>query len=350
MSSPFLDEVTIQFSAGSGGKGASHFRREKFVPFGGPDGGDGGDGGNIYAVGDSNKLTLFDFRYSPLIKAKDGKAGEGANKTGRSGDDILVPLPLGTEIFKIDSETGESKLIGDLTEHNQKILIAQGGRGGKGNAFFKSATNQSPTHTQPGEPGESFEGRLSLKLIAHVGIIGLPNAGKSTFISRVTSAKPKIADYPFTTLVPNLGVVDFKPGKTFVIADIPGLIPGAHEGKGLGHSFLKHVERTKVLLHLVDVSGWKEEEGSSDKISSPINAFKAINVELTKFSDELDQKKQIVALSKTDQIDNAEKEEKIEKIKKSIEEMGYKVFVISSATGIGIKDVLEEMGKEVFQG
>ena len=245
----FLDEAIISIKAGHGGAGRTHFRREKFIPEGGPSGGDGGHGGSVYLVADTSKQTLLDFKFQPQWKAENGVMGGTSNKTGKSGEDIIVKVPPGTEVYNVD--TGE--LIVDLTETEKPFCLARGGRGGKGNTFFKSATNRAPEHSQPGEPGDAGNFKLILKLIAHVGLIGLPNAGKSTLISTISSAKPKIADYPFTTLVPNLGVVQGSFGGSFVVADIPGLIPGASDGKGLGISFLKHIERTKILAHLIEL-------------------------------------------------------------------------------------------------
>ena len=328
----FIDEININLQAGNGGPGATSFRREKFVPFGGPDGGDGGHGGSVYFVSDPNKLTLYDLQFTPNVKAEDGKKGEGANKTGRSGNDVIIPVPLGTQVLRAEDDS----FLADITEIGQKVRIAKGGRGGKGNNFFKSATNQTPTHHQPGEAGDAFEVKLSLKLIAHVGLLGLPNAGKSTFISSVSAAKPKIADYPFTTLEPNLGVARSKSGFSFVIADIPGLIPGAHKGKGLGIRFLKHVERTLVLLHLVEVSGLIEAGGPEDLLE----AYDSIHHELEMFSPTLAARKEIVVLTKTDLLPD---QKKLNLWVKKFQKRGHEVFTISSATNQGLEELLERL-------
>jgi GTP-binding protein len=246
----FVDEATIEVIAGKGGNGSASFRREKFIPFGGPDGGDGGRGGSVFLEGDSGLNTLVDFRHVRRFKAQNGQGGMGRNKTGKSGEDIVVRVPLGTVIT--NTETGER--IGDVTMHAQRLLVAQGGRGGLGNVHFKSSTNRAPRQTVPGGPGEMFELKLELKVLADVGLLGFPNAGKSTLISTVSAARPKVADYPFTTLYPNLGVVRIDVERSFVIADIPGLIEGAADGAGLGIQFLKHLQRTRLLLHLVDLA------------------------------------------------------------------------------------------------
>jgi GTP-binding protein len=246
----FVDEVAIRVHAGNGGNGCVSFRREKYVPFGGPDGGDGGDGGSIWLLADAALNTMVDYRYTRQFRAANGKAGSGANCTGRSGEDLVLPVPVGTTVM--DEDTGE--VIGDLTASGQRLLVAQGGFHGLGNTRFKSSTNRAPRQSTPGSDGEARSLRLELKLLADVGLLGLPNAGKSTFIRAVSAARPKVADYPFTTLVPNLGVVRIAQHRSFVIADIPGLIEGASEGAGLGVRFLKHLTRTRLLLHLVDVA------------------------------------------------------------------------------------------------
>lgn len=251
----FIDEATIFVEAGHGGSGIKSFYREKFVPLGGPDGGNGGRGGSVVLVATSNLTTLLDFHFQPRWKATDGLKGQGSRKDGRAGDDLIIQVPVGTQVYKSagfdeKKEPILGELVCDFDQDGATLTLAQGGRGGKGNSFFKSPTNRAPEHFQPGEEGGIGEYVLSLKLVADVGLVGLPNAGKSTLISRISAARPKIADYPFTTLTPNLGVVQAKGGKSFVVADIPGLIPGAHQGKGLGIKFLKHVERTKVIAHL----------------------------------------------------------------------------------------------------
>ena len=250
----FVDEVDIHVTAGDGGRGCLSFRREKFVPRGGPDGGDGGHGGSVYLVATPTKNTLVDFRFHPEFKADRGQHGQGSNRTGPTADDLEIAVPIGTQIFEKDPESGENRLLADLAEEGQRILVAKGGRGGRGNARFVSSTNRAPRRTEPGHSGEDRLLRLQLKLLADVGLVGFPNAGKSTLISRVSAARPKIAEYPFTTLQPNLGVVSLREDRSFVVADVPGLIQGAHAGHGLGHQFLRHIERTKVLVHLVDVS------------------------------------------------------------------------------------------------
>lgn len=332
----FVDEATIQVKAGDGGPGAVSFRREKYVPRGGPDGGNGGQGGSVIAVGDRNKTTLLDLQFQPIWRAPDGKKGEGSRREGKSGLDLRIPLPLGTQIFA----EGSSELVADLTEHGQEIVICKGGRGGKGNDFFKSPTNRAPDYAQPGEPGAEGIFRLSLKLVADVGIIGFPNAGKSTLISRISAARPKIADYPFTTLTPNLGVVQAKGGRTFVVADVPGLIPGAHTGKGLGLKFLKHIERTSVLAHLVDVTQVNQQGESM----SPLDAFTQICAELAAFSPELAGRKQVVALSKVDALaDRAG----VLAAAQEIRALGHEVVLISSASGEGIEELIERLAGHV---
>ena len=334
----FIDEATIKVHAGHGGAGCKSFRREKFVPLGGPDGGNGGAGGSIVVVADSNTHTLLDFRFQPFWSAKDGLPGEGSNRSGRSGDDLIIRLPVGTQV--LNSESGD--VVCDLAHQDDKFVLAKGGRGGKGNDFFKSATNQAPEHHQPGEDGEKGTYLLSLKLVADVGLIGFPNAGKSTLISRVSSAKPKIADYPFTTLVPNLGVVKSKSGQSFVVADIPGLIPGAHEGKGLGIKFLKHVERTRVLVHLIDPYQVNEQGETIDAME----AFDSINFELKSFSEDLAARPQIVAISKSD---ISQGEDELKATVQSFKDRGFECIAISSAAGRGIPEIIELMSKKVFE-
>src|SRR5690349_21110874 len=268
----FVDEVDIHVSAGNGGNGCLSFRREKFVPRGGPDGGDGGAGGSVYILATPTKNTLIDFRFHPEFEARRGAHGQGSNKTGHSGNDLEIPVPIGTLVFEKNPQTGELETLADLTTDGQRVLVARGGRGGRGNARFVSSTNRAPRRTEPGEAGEERFLRLQLKLIADVGLVGFPNAGKSTLISRISAARPKIADYPFTTLSPNLGVVTLSGDRSFVVADVPGLIAGAHEGQGLGHQFLSHLERTKVLVHVIDMS-----ETGRD----PVDDFEVITRELS---------------------------------------------------------------------
>jgi GTP-binding protein len=338
----FIDEATIEVSAGKGGPGCRSFRREKFVPLGGPDGGNGGRGGSVILRADPSVQTLLDFKFQPEWKAGDGESGQGARKDGRAGQDIVVKLPVGTQVLKVNLQSQEvGELVVDLDEIGKEFTIAEGGRGGKGNSFFKTSTNQAPEHAQPGEAGEQGAYMLSLKLVAHVGLVGFPNAGKSTLISRISAARPKIADYPFTTLVPNLGVVQAKGGRSFVVADIPGLIPGASEGKGLGIRFLKHVERTRVIAHLLDLAHLNEDGEEADLVQ----LFDSINHELAQFSEELAAREQLVVLSKADAASSPERiAEYVEKFKAR----GLDVHVISSVTGQGIPELIEKLAQRVF--
>jgi GTP-binding protein len=318
----FIDEASITVTAGKGGAGCRSFRREKFVPLGGPDGGHGGRGGSVILRADQSVQTLLDFKFQAEWKANDGQPGSGARKDGRAGDDVIVKLPVGTQVLAFDPETKEvGDLVVDLDEPGKEFTLAQGGRGGKGNSFFKTSTNQAPEHAQPGEAGETGSYMLSLKLVAHVGLVGFPNAGKSTLISRISAARPKIADYPFTTLVPNLGVVQAKGNRSFVVADIPGLIPGASEGKGLGIRFLKHVERTRIIAHLLDLTHLNDDGSESDLEE----LFDAINHELAEFSPEVAARKQLVVLTKADSVSSPER---IEHYKKRFKERGFDVAVI----------------------
>tara|TARA_Y100000780_G_scaffold230853_1_gene254115 strand:- start:98039 stop:99037 length:999 start_codon:yes stop_codon:yes gene_type:complete len=323
----FIDEVKIEVSSGKGGNGVVHFRREKFVPFGGPDGGNGGRGGNIYIVGDENINTLMNYRGRKQYNAPDGENGKGSQMDGATGEDLVLKVPVGTLIFHQETE----ELLFDIVEHDQKELIAQGGRGGLGNAFFKSATNQAPRFAQEGEEGVHLPLKLELKLIADIALIGLPNAGKSTLISSISAAKPKIADYPFTTLTPNLGVVKVD-DDSLVVADIPGLIEQASEGKGLGIQFLKHIERTSSLVHLVDCS----------MLLDPYEAledYATVKNELLKYKEELGHKPEIVCLTKID----AMTEEEISKFQKTMEEtLDKKVLPISSVSGRNL-DLLKRL-------
>lgn len=328
----FVDEAKIYVKSGRGGKGCVSFRREKFVPRGGPNGGDGGDGGDVVIIGRENMTSLLDYHYKQHYRAQNGEHGKGKDRHGKNAPTLLVPVPVGTVIR--DFFTRET--LGDITEDNQTLVVAKGGRGGKGNARFATSTNQAPRYAQPGEEAEEQTLILELKLLAEVGIIGFPNAGKSTLISRISAARPKIADYPFTTLIPNLGVVSYNEGKTFVVADIPGLIKGAHEGTGLGIKFLRHIERTKVLIHLLDLSPVTERD--------PIEDYRVMNDELEAYSPELKNKHQIIAPNK---IDITEAREKIEEIKNYFKKLGIKVFPISSATGEGITELVEEVGKNL---
>lgn len=330
----FVDLAKIYVKAGDGGPGAVSFRREKFVPKGGPDGGDGGKGGNVVAIADPQLNTLLDFKYQQHYLCKRGGMGGGKQMTGADGDDIVIKVPLGTVIR--DITTGET--IADLAEPGQAAIVAKGGRGGKGNTFFKSSTMRTPRFAQPGEPGDEKTIQLELKLLADVGIIGLPNAGKSTLISVISKARPKIADYPFTTLVPNLGVVQYAEYKSFVAADIPGLIEGASSGAGLGSQFLRHVERTKMLLHLVDVSPLSQED--------PVNSFTTINEELRKHNPELMDRFLVAVATKVDSVDDPAR---LENLRGYCMEEGYPFFAISSATHEGVDKLLDFVSRKIIE-
>ena len=321
----FTDYVKITAKAGNGGNGAISFRHEKYVAAGGPDGGDGGKGGDIYFVVDQDANTLIDFRYKKKFKAENGNNGEGARRFGKSGEDLYIKVPIGTIIKDAKTE----RVLADLSEKNQKALILHGGRGGKGNSNFATATRQAPRFAQDGEDGEEKELILELKLLADVGLIGFPNVGKSTLLSIVTDAKPKIADYHFTTLDPNLGVVKKEYGESFVIADIPGVIEGASEGIGLGTQFLRHIERTRLLLHVIDVSG---SEGRN-----PVEDFYTINNELKKYSQKLSERKQIIVANKIDSMQDESLYKNLEKLAK---EKRLEIFKISAATNTGIKELI----------
>jgi GTP-binding protein len=337
----FIDEAAIEVKAGKGGAGSRSFRREKFVPLGGPDGGNGGRGGSIILKADQSVHTLLDFKFQAVWQAKGGESGSGARKDGKAGDDVTIKLPVGTQVFAYNPESKEvGDLVVDLDAPDREFVLAKGGRGGKGNSFFKTSTNQAPEYAQPGEEGGGGSYLLSLKLVADVGLVGLPNAGKSTLISRISAARPKIADYPFTTLVPNLGVVQAKGGRSFVVADIPGLIPGASEGKGLGIQFLKHVERTKIIAHLLDLNQINDDGSEADLVE----IFTCINQELKNFSQEVSERQQIVVLTKADAVSGPEK---IEHYKRVFQERGYEVAVISSVAGVGIDDLIERFAKAV---
>tara|TARA_B100000579_G_scaffold433019_1_gene451000 strand:+ start:970 stop:2040 length:1071 start_codon:yes stop_codon:yes gene_type:complete len=327
----FVDSVKIHVRSGNGGSGCTSFRREKYVPQGGPDGGDGGKGGDVFLVGDSSKNTLLDLSFQQHQHAENGKNGSGSDKHGRNGKDLRIPVPLGT-VAKLD-ENGE--VLQEVTEKKDYIVFT-GGRGGRGNARFKSATNRTPDYHQHGEPGIERWVRLDLKLMADVGLVGLPNSGKSTLISRVSHARPKIADYPFTTLVPQLGVVKLGGSDPFVIADIPGIIKGAHDGRGLGDRFLRHIERTASLLLLIDVSGFAE--------NSPEEEFKTLIQELELFSVGMMQKSRVVAFTK---IDTVTAHTTIDKVQRKLESEGEKVFRVSSVSGEGIDELLNFLSKVV---
>ena len=335
----FVDEVDIHIEAGHGGSGSLSFRREKFVPRGGPDGGNGGPGGSVYAVADPHRNTLVHFQFNPEYKAQRGGNGAGSLRSGRAGNDLEVPVPVGTLIYAKDPESGELNQIADLTTVGQRVRLAQGGRGGLGNAHFATSTNRAPRKHQPGEPGEEFDLHLTLKLLADVGLVGFPNAGKSTLISVISAARPKIADYPFTTLTPNLGVVALSGDRSFVVADVPGLIEGAHEGHGLGHQFLRHIERTKVLIHLVDVSGASGRD--------PVEDFKILSNELKLFNPELLEKPQLVAANKIDAVDDPKRVTALEKHAKKLK---LKFFKISAVTGEGTKALIEAAWPIIAKG
>jgi GTPase len=335
----FVDEATIKVIAGNGGNGAVSFRREKFIPMGGPDGGDGGDGGSIFLQATEGLNTLADFRNTRTYEAQHGERGSSRDMTGRGGADMVVPVPVGTLVYDADTQ----ELLGDLVKLGEKLKVAQGGFHGLGNARFKSSVNRAPRQSTPGSPGERRTLKLELKVLADVGLLGLPNAGKSTLIRAVSGARPKVADYPFTTLHPNLGVVSVGQHRSFVMADIPGLIEGAAEGAGLGIRFLKHLQRTRILLHLVDVAPY---EGSGD----PVKDAKAIVAELHKFSPELAERERWLVLNKLDLLPVEEREARCKAIIKGLKWKGP-VFRISAISGDGTRDLcqkimerLEELG------
>lgn len=328
----FIDEATITVQSGNGGRGCVSFRRERFVPKGGPDGGDGGKGGDVIIAATSHKRTLYHFRFKKHFEAQKGAAGLGRQKTGRSGEDLIIPVPVGTMIS--DAETGQ--LLKDLTEDGETFTVANGGKGGQGNRRFKSSTHRAPRFAQPGESGESFTFKMDLKLLADVGIMGFPNAGKSTLISVISSARPKVGDYPFTTLTPNLGVVKHSWGEPFVVADIPGLIEGAHTGAGLGIRFLRHIERTRILVHLIDASAIDPD--------APLILYEAINRELAQYSEHLAAKPQLVVLNKMD-LPGAD-------VAAELFEMaaeGLPFLTISAAAGQGIDQLLQSIVERLEQ-
>ncbi|HEX3171318.1 MAG TPA: GTPase ObgE [Burkholderiales bacterium] len=324
----FIDEATVELHAGKGGDGSASFRREKFVPRGGPDGGDGGRGGSIFAVADRNINTLVDYRFARIHRAKNGAAGMGSDCNGKSADDVILRVPVGTVIS--DFETGE--FIADLANHEQKMLIAKGGDGGLGNLNFKSSTNRAPRQFTRGMPGESRKLKFELKVLADVGLLGMPNAGKSTFIRAVSAARPKVADYPFTTLHPNLGVVRVDNNRSFVIADIPGLIEGAAEGAGLGHQFLRHLARTRLLLHIIDIAPF-------DAATDPVAEARAIVNELKKYDEALFDKPRWVVLNKADLL---AADEQAQRVQQFLADFGWrdKSFIISALSGAGCKELI----------
>ncbi|HIJ56507.1 MAG TPA: GTPase ObgE [Deltaproteobacteria bacterium] len=324
----FLDEATISVQSGDGGKGCVSFRREAFIPRGGPDGGDGGRGGHVVLKSTSSHYTLFDFRFKKHFKAENGAHGQGTNKTGKNGKDLVIEVPPGTLVKDAATEA----VLKDFSRPNETHTIAEGGTGGRGNSRFKSSTNRSPRYAQPGKPGQTLSLKLELKLIADVGIIGMPNAGKSTLISTISSAQPKIGDYPFTTLIPNLGVVQTDWGEPFVVADMPGLIEGAHEGTGLGIQFLRHIERTRILIHMID--------GTAIEPDDPTASYTIVNRELEQYSEALAAKPQIVVVNKLDVPGIKAAAGRFEAVLKPI-----KVFQISALTRQGIADLLYDIRK-----
>ena len=329
----FIDEVRILVKAGDGGNGCLAFRREKFVPRGGPSGGDGGRGGDVVMTASQHHNTLLHFRFNPEHKAQRGRHGEGSDRTGHDGHSIEISTPVGTVVY--DADTGQ--LVHDFTTPGEKFVVARGGRGGRGNARFASSTHQAPTEHEDGKPGEERRLRLELKLLADVGLVGFPNAGKSTLISRISAARPKIADYPFTTLEPNLGVVSAGDDRTFVVADIPGLIEGAHEGHGLGVQFLRHIERTRLLAHLVDVS---EATGRD-----PVHDFDVVMTELASFSEALMEKPMMVVATK---LDAAQDPERVAALEQHAKNLGLPFYAISSVTGQGIDALKRAMADVVL--
>ncbi|TBW11320.1 Obg family GTPase CgtA [Azotobacter chroococcum] len=326
----FVDEVSIFVKAGDGGNGMMSFRREKFIEKGGPNGGDGGDGGSVYMEADENLNTLVDYRYTRRFEAQRGEKGGSTDCTGAKGEDLILPVPVGTTVI----DAGTQEIIGDLTRAGQRLLVAQGGWHGLGNTRFKSSTNRAPRQTTPGKPGEARDLKLELKVLADVGLLGLPNAGKSTFIRAVSAAKPKVADYPFTTLVPNLGVVSVGRYKSFVVADIPGLIEGAAEGAGLGIRFLKHLARTRLLLHLVDMAPLDE--------SDPADAAETILHELEKFSPALTERERWLVLNKADQLLDEEREERLRAVVERLDWQGP-VYVISALEREGTEALCQDI-------
>jgi GTP-binding protein len=333
----FVDEVEIHVTAGHGGRGCLAFRREKYVPRGGPSGGDGGHGGSVYVVASPHINTLINFRFHPEFDAPKGGNGEGSNRTGRGGEDLTLKVPVGTLVYDYTGAPEIApRLIADLVHAGDRVLVAKGGRGGLGNAHFATSTNRAPRKVQPGEDGEEKFLRFELKLLADVGLVGFPNAGKSTLIARISAARPKIADYPFTTLTPNLGVVGLSDERSFVVADVPGLIEGAHRGLGLGHQFLRHLERTKVLVHLVDVSSVSGRD--------PVSDMDIIRRELQLFAPELAVKPQLICANKIDALDD---EERAAAVERRAHELGLPFFRISGVTGAGVPKLLEAAWREL---
>lgn len=330
----FVDEAEIIVRSGKGGNGCVSFRREKYIPRGGPDGGDGGKGGDVYLLADDKLFTLYDFRHKRVFEAENGRPGMGRQKSGAGGEDLVVRVPPGTMVYRAGEQGHE--LVADLVDHQQQVLVARGGSGGKGNSHFKSSTMRTPRFAQPGQEGEETRLRLELKVIAHAGLLGLPNAGKSTLISRISAARPRIGPYPFTTLTPNLGVLNDDKGARMIIADIPGLIKGAHQGHGLGDRFLKHVERTRFLVHLLSF-----EEINPD---SPWDGFELLNQELIRYSPDLGAKEQILVINKIDLADSSQ----LEKIRERFSGMQKDIYFISALNGDGVEELVESIWNKYY--
>jgi GTP-binding protein len=332
----FIDEVLITVRSGDGGKGCVSFRREKFIPRGGPDGGDGGKGGSVFFRATERLATLIDFKYRRLFRARNGDPGRGKNQTGKNGKDIVIEVPVGTLLY--DEETGRE--IADLVRDGQEVLLLEGGQGGKGNQHFATSTNRAPRMAQPGIPGEEKRLRLSLKSLADIGLIGLPNAGKSTLLSRLTTAKPKIADYPFTTLIPNLGVMTLAEDKKLTVADIPGLIEGASEGKGLGHRFLKHIERTSLLLHVMDIT--------YAPAHSLLEDFLVVRKELEDYHVNVAEKDQMVVITKIDLYSSQHRD--VREVQKALQDLGLESCPVSAVTGQGLEELKTALFRKFFNG
>ena len=333
----FVDEVAIQVKAGNGGGGSSSFRREKYIPLGGPDGGDGGKGGDVILIGDQGLNTLVDFRHQRSFNAQNGNAGKGRQMTGRSGEDLHIRVPTGTEVYDLETE----QKLGDITEHQQELIIAKGGKGGLGNIHFKSSVNRAPKQSTPGEQGQTRQIKLELKVLADVGLLGFPNAGKSTFVNAISQARPKIADYPFTTLYPALGVVRIDSESSFVVADIPGLIEGAAEGAGLGIQFLKHLQRTGLLLHMIELPAY---EGMAD----PVEQFHQLTTELEKFSEELQGKPRWLVFTKADLMAAEDTEATVQAY---VEAIGWEgpVYCISSINKHNLNTLIKDIAEFLFR-